>query len=403
MPTYKVILTDDNTHLLEMKTTSPIKEIYLLFTGVTNTIYFNYISAGSHFTISIDTNSKAWSWGSNEYQSLGTMKPSVSSTSSLKSVCGDHTFCRISSGFNFTVAVGTNGKAWGWGRGYQGQLGNNNTVVASTPVAVCGNHTFKEICVGYTHSIGIDNHDKLWAWGSNGVGQLGVYSTASSNTPKSVCGNHTFCKISVGRNHSVGIDNHGKSWSWGYNNKGELGHNDNVSFSTPISVYGTHTFCQISSGENFSVGIDNHGKAWAWGTNGFGQLGIYDTTILSKKTPVAVCGNHTFCKISTGQLDGSIGLNNIFCIALDYNNKAWGWGSNHYGQLGINNTTCYSTPIAIHGNHTFVNISCGWGHAIAVDNQTKIWSWGSNTNGEIGNLTTVSYSTPVAVYNIYNL
>jgi len=61
--------------------------------------------------------------------------------------------------------------------------------------------------------------------------------------------------------------------------------------------------------------------------------------------------DRTFCSIN-------VGLENV--LAVDKNNKGWGWGRNNYGQLGRNNTTCYSTPVAVCGNHNFLFNSIGW-------------------------------------------
>jgi len=55
-------------------------------------------------------------------------------------------------------------------------------------------------------------------------------------------------------------------------------------------------------------------------------------------SPIAVCGNHTFCDISVGLQ---------YTMAVDTNAQAWGWGWNAYGTLGDGTTINHSTPVSI--------------------------------------------------------
>ena len=51
-------------------------------------------------------------------------------------VAGNITFLSISPGFTFSCGVATGGRAWCWGDGTNGQLGNGGEVGKLTPVAV---------------------------------------------------------------------------------------------------------------------------------------------------------------------------------------------------------------------------------------------------------------------------
>jgi len=142
----------------------------------------------------------------------------------------------------------------------------------------------------------------------------------------------------------------------------------------------------------YTLAIDKNGKAWGWGTNLYGELG--DNSTVGKSTPIAVCGAHTFCHISAGKyFTGNAGHSS----SIDKNGKAWTWGSNDFGYLGNNSTVSYSTPIAVCGAHTFCQISCGEHTTLAIDKDGKAWAWGYNYYGSLGNNSTVCYSTPVAV------
>jgi alpha-tubulin suppressor-like RCC1 family protein len=407
---------------------------------------FCKISAGLNFSTAIDKNGRAWGWGINGYGQLGdnTIVSKLTPVSVLGTV---KTFCKISAGAETTGAIDKNGRAWGWGYNFYGQLGDNTIVSKLTPVSVLGTvKTFCEISTGWRHMVAIDKNGRAWSWGYNAQGQLGDNTIVSKRTPVSVLGTvKTFCKISTGIDYTSAIDKNGRAWGWGINGYGQLGDNTIVSKLTPVSVLGTvKTFCKISTGTYHTVAIDKNGRAWAWGKNVNGQLG--DNTIVSKLTPVSVLGTvKTFCEISSGNTfslaidkngkswswgDESISpgygvlgnhtlpdyikgsaktfckisaggaLNFSFSSGLDKNGRFWTWGDNSYGQLGDNTLVAKCTPVSVLGTvKTFCEIinSNNFGHSIAIDKNGRLWAWGSNDHGQLGDNTIVSKLTPVSV------
>jgi len=393
--------------------------------GATKT--FCHIDAGSNHSVAIDKNGKAWAWGTNNTGQLGTF--STTNFLTPRSVYGNKTFCQIAAGGNNTVAIDYNGQAWSWGQGNVGQLGNGNISNFCYPVSVAGSvKTFCKISVGFQNSVAIDKNGQVWGWGVNGNGQLGDNSTLSKRTPVSILGaTKTFCKIDSGTFNTVAIDKNGRAWSWGWNSKGQLGDNSLTQRCTPVSVAGvTKTFCHISAGNEYSIAIDKNGKAWGWGDNIDGQLG--DNTKTSRLTPVSVYGNKTFCKIASGgrtsiaidnygyiwtwgkNSKGELGNsyqsapktpkkieNKTFCqIAsgptfyflggITNTGTALGWGRNNRGQVGDNTIVDKSEPTSVAGStKTFCHISVGWETTVAIDKNGQAWGWGSNTSYAIGN------------------
>jgi len=197
-----------------------------------------------------------------------------------------------------------------------------------------------------------------------------------------------FTYASGGQYQENAIDENGKAWSWGFNDKGQLGTNNIINYLSPVAVYGNHTFCKIAVAYNSSMAIDNNGKVWGWGFNAYGQLGV--NSVVSYSTPVAILGaNKTFCKVGAGRYQ---------FFAIDKNGKGWSWGRNDSGQLGVNSVVCYSTPVAILGTtKTFCDIKSQIQTALGLDKNGKLWSWGYNAYGDIGDNTTAAKSTPVAV------
>jgi len=79
--------------------------------------------------------------------------------------------------------------------------------------------------------------------------------------------------------------------------------------------------------------------------------------------------------------------------------QLWSWGRNAYGQQGVNNTTQRNTPVTtLLGGTNWKQVSCGTGsgeRTAALKTDGTLWTWGSNPFGELGVNDTTARSTPV--------
>jgi alpha-tubulin suppressor-like RCC1 family protein len=124
------------------------------------------------------------------------------------------------------------------------------------------------------------------------------------------------------------------------------------------------------------------------GSNTVGQLGTQNTTNYS--SPVAIVNNFSFTYLLSGSVTGSAGV--------DYNGDAWMWGVNTYGQLGTGNRTSYSSPVPVVGPFIFSQIAMSASNTtLGLATSGTVWGWGQNSFGEIGNRTRTSYSSPISV------
>jgi alpha-tubulin suppressor-like RCC1 family protein len=338
----------------------------------------------------LKTDGRMWGWGYSQYGEIG--NNSISDRSTPVSVCGVvKTFCKIGAGYYASYGIDQYGKAWGWGYGGYGELGNASLASFSTPVSIGGaNKTFCQIVGGNLFALAIDLRGKTWGWGYNLNGGLGTNSSLSSTTPRSVCGAaKTFCKVSGGARHSLALTQNGRAWAWGSNLSGGLGNNTLLAALTPVSVCGdVQTFCHIVASQDNSYAINEDGRAFSWGSNSFGALG--DNTTTNRCTPVRVGGAvKTFCQIASGFL---------FVGAIDKYGQVWTWGTAASGVLGNNSNVSRSTPVSICGaKKTFCGIFAGNYALYAVDKNGNVWAWGSNLNGQLGDNTNTAKSTPVRV------
>ena len=73
------------------------------------------------------------------------------------------------------------------------------------------------------------------------------------------------------------------------------------------------------------------------------------------------------------------------------------FGGNSDGQLGLGNTTNYSSPVQVGFRSTWSKIGGGRGATIAVKDDGTLWTWGKNNRGQQGDGTTTDRSSPAQV------
>ena len=310
------------------------------------------LSAGGTHGVALRTNGSTWAWGCNNSGQLGDC--TTTNTSSPVSVVGGFSdWCQVSAGEAHTAAVRTGGSAWAWGCNSYGQLGDCTTTNTSSPVSVVGGCSdWCQISAGCCHTAAVRSTCSAWAWGRNNDGQLGNNSSVDASSPVSVVGGFSdWCQISAGDAHTAAVRINCTAWAWGLNSFGRLGNNTAVDRSSPVSVVGGFSdWCQISAGSLHTAAVRCNGTAWAWGNNTQGRLGSNNTT--SRSSPVSVVGGFTnWCQISAG---------GGHTLGVTSNGCAWAWGCNNSGQLGDCTTTSRSSPVLVVGGlNSWCNVSAG--------------------------------------------
>lgn len=188
-----------------------------------------------------------------------------------------------------------------------------------------------------------------------------------------------FAGVNVGHDFSCGVTTDNRGYCWGSNDQGELGDGTTKSHNTPVLVGGGLRFRQVSAGFGTACGVDIEYRAYCWGFNIQGQLG--DGTTDDRHSPVAVVGGHKFSQIET---------NFEHTCGLSYpDNRAYCWGGNEEGELGVGSTTLSTKPAAVLGGLTFRRLTAGYNHTCGVTNDNKIYCWGLNKDGQLGDGTEV--------------
>lgn len=331
---------------------------------------------------------KAWCWGRGELGNLGNGTRITQSATPVP-VSGGLSFTSIGGGWNYMCGLATDAKAWCWGWGSLGALGNGDTDDKLEPTAVSGGLSFKQM-----HAAGLErltcaiaSNNRAYCWGSNAGGGVGAgLGGAGYAAPVAVSGNREFVHVSVGNTHACALQPSGAAWCWGSNAQGQLGNGNTTSSSVPVAVTGGHTFVEIASGFISTCAIKANGSAWCWGNNGNGMLG--DGTNTNSNVPVQVTGGHQFTSIVSG---GGTGV-----CALKANGSAWCWGDGSNGRNGNGGNAHQSAPVPVSGGHVFTQLAAG-PYATCGVTASGIYCWGSNSYGNLGDGTTLPRNTPVKV------
>lgn len=186
----------------------------------------------------------------------------------------------------------------------------------------------------------------------------------------------------------------GRVACWGQNSSGEVG--DNTTDDRNRAVFAVDPFnmpisrmTQISGGGRHTCALKYDGSIWCWGMNQDGQLGLESQN--NQFAPARVIGFGP-------------GLNEIRAVrvfsggrhtcALGEDSKAYCWGYNQYGQLGIEEGNTSIGAAIGEMNHANIEVkrpqgsikqmSLGFSHTCALEWGGGVYCWGDRTSGALG-------------------
>jgi alpha-tubulin suppressor-like RCC1 family protein len=136
------------------------------------------LSVGTYFTVGLKKDGTLWAWGDNYYGQLGDGTTIGKNIPTQIGVATDWKI--ISCGFEHILAQKTNGAIYAWGNGQNGALGIGGGINYNSPTFVNITNV-QSISSGFLYSLVIGSSDKLWATGTNANMQFGNGTTTSSN------------------------------------------------------------------------------------------------------------------------------------------------------------------------------------------------------------------------------
>lgn len=350
------------------------------------------IAAGAQHTCALDLTGRAFCWGNGGLGRLG----NGADTSSRQpvAVATSLRFTAITAGRSHACGLTSGRKAYCWGGNNFGQLGDGTLATRTTPVPVQGNVSFIAISAGADHTCGLSAANRVYCWGDNETGQLGQPSASDTicgvpcaRSPVQVDAALAFTSLSAGGYHTCALSTDRRAYCWGWDYSGQVGGGFYTIYPVdrPYPVLTTLSFLSIASGAAHTCAIAQGGLAYCWGGGTTGQLGNDSSGSGNyADRPVPVVGGLSYTSLSAGSLHTCGLLTNGATVC---------WGA---GPLGTAATSYNDTPIAPDGDLRFTDLASGEHHQCGATLLGAVYCWGDNTFGQIGTGSTDTWTTVAA-------
>ena len=233
------------------------------------------------------------------------------------------------------------------------------------------------------HTI-INTSNGLYVFGNNVGCQLGISTDISKvNSPLKL--DYVFKsklkQIKCGYSHSLFLTEIGNVYGSGQNGDGQLS-NKYISNSDNIiqCIINTNNISYIDCCQYSSYFLNTNNQLKATGYNGYGELGINsEFTGKSDELKLACNGNNVKQFCCGGNYIG----------VLTSNNTLWMYGSNTFGQCGMDNPSTVTVCIKgnkiklIDNNEIIISVKCGLNRTIIKTNNNNYYGFGNNKDDKL--------------------
>lgn len=304
----------------------------------------------------------------------------------------DQNFVDLTAGAEHTCALRPNGQVRCWGRGDNGQIGNNRTSGSAFPYAITSINDGRQVSAGNTHTCVVKADNRALCWGNNDHGKLGLDTANNTSTPMAVTDLFDLTHISAGGNHTCARTTGGMVRCWGYNGQGQLGGGSITTTSAKVLVQNQtggnfDQVVDVSVGNLHACALRTSGEVWCWGINTSSQLGVGNTD--GATTPRRVFNLPASRRISAGY-DHS--------CALTLDGDVYCWGDNASGQLGRGTSGGAGLAQRVNLPADAVDVAAGWLHTCAALIDGRTYCWGDNARSQLSRASSTSQSTtPIPV------
>ena len=328
-------------------------------------------------TCAVLANGTAKCWGQNQHGEVGTGAASAR-VSAPADVAGLGSIVQIGAGDGYSCARTAEGKAYCWGSGEDGRLGQTGSttdsldpLVVSVPV---GLSAVTGVSIRNEHACVTLSDGTARCWGKNVDGQLGNGESGLAEAPLAVVATlGGVVRVATGSRASCALTSSGLIACWGANDKGQLASSGGAS-PTPTFLGALPDARGMSLGYDFGCAVQTSGVASCWGDGARGQLGTGAVVPAGSATPVAlpladvievVAGEtHACARTVTGEM---------FC-----------WGANDLGQVTGTPGADVLAPTLVTAVTGVRQMAVGGGHTCALDSAGRVICWGDDTKGQLG-------------------
>lgn len=265
-------------------------------------------------------------------------------------------------------AAPAGGQLFTWGRGSDGQLGQDKVAhpkpncalphpipgFKSVTFVACGGG--QQGCTGAVTAAG-----ELFTFGNNSKGRLGHGEGPCDREPRRVdalCPEFVIA-VAFGSDHGAALciprasseagGSDRRLWLWGGNGHGQLGrgHAQNSPDSLVPAAVDLLAVKQIDCEDQYSAAVLEDGRVFTWGSDAHGRLGIGGRGDQCKpaevKVPVAAA---------------SVSLGSLYAGAVGVNGALFMWGYGGHGNLGLGSRKSTNTPVQVELPEPAAQVAC---------------------------------------------
>jgi uncharacterized repeat protein (TIGR02543 family) len=255
--------------------------------------------------------------------------------------------------FNNQVFLLGNNRLYGFGENWRGQMGDGTLSDINQPtnlthnIPLNDNEVIIQIASGGEFTLALTSDNRLFGWGDNSYFQLGslvagdlVYSPTEITDVVGLNPGEKVMMIRAGISSSYVVTDHNRVIAWGRNTYGELGNNTTVStgvsqdITSHFNLLNGETIIDIQCGNNFVISYTSLNRVFTWGSNFKGQLGT--NNYINTSIPIEITSSFDFLpyeKIT------AIGTGYQQAYLATSRSRVYGWGSNDYNQFCLNSAT----------------------------------------------------------------
>ncbi|KAH8302427.1 hypothetical protein KR044_006384, partial [Drosophila immigrans] len=279
-----------------------------------------------------------------------------------------------------------------WGNTAHGQLGlggiEDEQILTPSKIPWTPDSAVQQIACGHRHTLFLTANGKVYACGNNDYSQLG--HNLPTKRPRMSpfllipeLQDYVISQIACGSRHSMALTDWGQVLSWGDNECGQLGHATDmevVQLPKIVRSLVSKTVVQVACGKNHSLALTSCGELYAWGSNLYGQLGVQSPSELSDcNYPMQLT---TVLGIPVAAI--ACGGNHSFFISKSA--AVFGWGRNNCGQLGLNDEANRAYPTQLKTLRTLGVrfVACGDEYSVFLTNEGGLFTCGAGLYGQLG-------------------
>ncbi len=251
-----------------------------------------FYSGESSVSYYIDAQHNLYVSGSNGNGEFGNGKQGGTYYTPVKTMENIATVADGKSGF--AVAVGTDGKVYGWGKNEYAQLGQgtaynddatSNRVLSPVVMALPDSCKAQSVAAGESFTVVLTEAGEVYTCGRAGDGQTGIANLnltrksvvgTLTKIDRSYFGGESIIAVDAAENTGFALSESGVLYLWGANDKGILGNgslDEGEIYETPTKLTLNEKIAEVSA-ETMTVMVrTENGDVYVWGDNSAGQLG----------------------------------------------------------------------------------------------------------------------------------